>query len=205
MLDRRLSIVFETMARHGVDCLLMGGQACVLYGAAEFSKDIDFVILADADNLSRVQAAMDELQATIIAVPPFDAACLPAGLAVHFRCAAPGVENIRIDLMTTLRGVDEFPALKSSATTIELPCGPIYLLSRSDLVAAKKTQCAKDWPMIQRLVAVYLSNAEDMAEFRLRELCSAAFLSPNWRKLSKLSVRCWALLQRATSQGSRGN
>jgi hypothetical protein len=27
------------MRTHGVEALLMGGQACVLYGAAEFSRD----------------------------------------------------------------------------------------------------------------------------------------------------------------------
>jgi hypothetical protein len=25
----------------------MGGQACVFYGGAEFSRDVDFVLLAD--------------------------------------------------------------------------------------------------------------------------------------------------------------
>ena len=31
--------------------LLMGGQACVLYGAAEFSRDTDLAILASSENL----------------------------------------------------------------------------------------------------------------------------------------------------------
>jgi hypothetical protein len=30
-----------------------GGQACVFYGAAEFSRDTDFAILADRTNLNR--------------------------------------------------------------------------------------------------------------------------------------------------------
>ncbi|MFM8953330.1 MAG: hypothetical protein ACKOOF_09775 [Planctomycetaceae bacterium] len=37
--------------------LLMGGQACVLYGGAEFSRDTDILAVADADNLTRLQAA----------------------------------------------------------------------------------------------------------------------------------------------------
>lgn len=41
--------------------LLMGGQACVYYGAAEFSKDVDFAVLADADILSRLQDALQNL------------------------------------------------------------------------------------------------------------------------------------------------
>jgi len=34
------------MREHHVQCLLMGGQACVFYGAAEFSRDTDLAILA---------------------------------------------------------------------------------------------------------------------------------------------------------------
>ena len=32
----------------------MGGQACVLYGAAEFSRDLDLALLPDPDNLDRL-------------------------------------------------------------------------------------------------------------------------------------------------------
>ncbi len=64
----------------------MGGQACVLYGAAEFSRDTDIVTVADAENLRRLQAAVEELRADRIAVPPFERRFLEAGHAVHFRC-----------------------------------------------------------------------------------------------------------------------
>jgi hypothetical protein len=37
------------MRGHRVQCLLMGGQACVFYGAAEFSRDTDLAILASAE------------------------------------------------------------------------------------------------------------------------------------------------------------
>jgi hypothetical protein len=50
----------------------MGGQACVFYGAAEFSRDTDFAILADAENLARLGKALAELQAEPIALPPFE-------------------------------------------------------------------------------------------------------------------------------------
>ena len=54
---------------HHVRHLLMGGQACVLYGAAEFSRDADLAIVADAENLQRFQTALDDLRAERIAVP----------------------------------------------------------------------------------------------------------------------------------------
>ena len=49
--------VLSSMRRHRVRCLLMGGQACVFYGAAEFSRDTDIVLLADPDNLERLRRA----------------------------------------------------------------------------------------------------------------------------------------------------
>jgi hypothetical protein len=51
------------MRAQRVRALLMGGQACVFYGAAEFSRDTDFAILADAVNLARLRKALAELQA----------------------------------------------------------------------------------------------------------------------------------------------
>ena len=39
--------VLSSMRKHGVRSLLMGGQACVFYGAAEFSRNIDFALMAD--------------------------------------------------------------------------------------------------------------------------------------------------------------
>ena len=37
--------VLSTLTAHRVRYLLMGGQACVFYGAAEFSRDTDVVML----------------------------------------------------------------------------------------------------------------------------------------------------------------
>jgi len=71
------------MGAHGVRALLMGGQACVFYGAAEFSRDADFVILADAQNLARLRQVLSELRAEPIAVPPFELKFLRKGHAVR--------------------------------------------------------------------------------------------------------------------------
>ena len=64
----------------------MGGQACVFYGAPQFSKDIDFTLLADEENYARLRAALLELKADRIAVPEFEPGVLARGHAVHFRC-----------------------------------------------------------------------------------------------------------------------
>jgi len=148
------------MAARQVRALLMGGQACVFYGAAEFSRDTDLLILADAENLQRLSAALQELQAACIAVPPFAAEYLERGHAIHFRCHHPDAADMRVNVMSKLRGVDQFPALWERRTTLKDNDGTTYeLLSLPDLVQAKKTQRSKDWPMLQRLVeAHYLQH-----------------------------------------------
>ena len=154
----------------------MGGQACVFYGAAEFSRDTDFAILADPANLARLQKALAELQAGVIEVPPFELKYLRRGHAIHFRCQHPEAPGMRVDIMSKMRGVEVFPKLWRRRTTVELPdtlkCD---LLSLPDLVQAKKTQRDKDWPIIRRLVeAHYFQNREKptsaQIKFWLREL-----------------------------------
>ena len=83
MIPNPIPKVLSTFQSCGVRALLMGGQACVFYGAAEFSRDTDFALHADATNLERLQAAMRELQAVVIAVPPLTLENLRRGHAVH--------------------------------------------------------------------------------------------------------------------------
>jgi len=144
------------MRKHQVLALLMGGQACVFYGAAQFSKDIDFTILANEENSVRLHAALAELQAEGIAIPRFGLCVLERGHAVHFRCRAPGVEGLRVDVMAKPRGLADFPLLWERRTTLEDEEGNGFdLLSVPDLVRAKKTQREKDWPMIAALLETH--------------------------------------------------
>ena len=169
------------MKKNGVRCLLMGGQACVFYGAAEFSRDIDLAILSSPDNLNAFRRALDDLQAESIAVPRFEKRHLDRGHAVHFRCQAPGVERMRIDLLTKMRGVDQFPDLWARRTTIQIEELEVDLMSLPDLVRAKRTQRDKDWPMVARLLeAHYYQNknnaAPEMVSFWLDEMHDSELL-----------------------------
>src|SRR5262245_49157592 len=131
----------------------MGGQACVFYGAAQFSKDVDLVLLAADENYSRLHAAMAELNAKRIAVPRFDPAVMDRGHAVHFRCRQGEANGLRIDVMTRLRDLPPFEVLWERRTTIRDKAGDTFeLLAVEDLVQAKKTQRDRDWPMINALI-----------------------------------------------------
>ena len=156
MIPTPIRQVLSTFQTNGVLALLMGGQACVFYGAAQVSKDVDFVLLAEPENYTRLHAALNVLQARRIAVPRFDPAVLARGHAVHFRCAAAGAEELRVDLMTRLRDLPDFATLWERRTVFQDAAGTEFnLLSVPDLVQAKKTQRSKDWPVIELLVSIH--------------------------------------------------
>jgi len=148
----------------------MGGQACIFYGAAEFSRDTDLAILASPENLRKLELALQDLGAVCIAVPPFSLDYLERGHAIHFRCTAPEADKQRIDIMSVMRGLDPFPVLWARRTTVTVSDSEVYeLLSLPDLVLAKKTQRDKDWPMIRRLVeASYFQKQDDPSDAQLR-------------------------------------
>jgi hypothetical protein len=169
------------MRSHQVRCLLMGGQACIVYGAAEFSRDADLAVLADDANLARLGNAFANLNADVIAVPPFERDYLERGHAVHFRCRRADVTGLRVDVMARMRGVAPFAALWERRTTLALKSTPedetvdVDVLALSDLVAAKKTQRDKDWPMLRRLMEVSWftfrdAPTEERVHFWLQEL-----------------------------------
>jgi hypothetical protein len=174
--------VLSTLFSHEVRHLLMGGQACVFYGAAEFSRDCDIVIEVGEENLARLAAAIRALEGQCIAVPPFDREYLDRGHAVHFRCHHPDARNIRLDVMAKLRGVDSFLELWQRRLTLQDVDGTLYeVLGIEDLVKAKKTQRDKDWPMIRRLVDAHYDEFRDnlnweRARFWLRESRTPAVL-----------------------------
>ncbi len=129
----------------------------MLYGAAEFSRDTDLAILASPANLARLQQALDDLRAEVVAVPAFEARYLRRGHAVHFRCQHPEASGMRIDIMTRMRGVAPFSRLWARRTSLTLPDGTrCEVMGLADLVQAKKTQRDKDWPMLKSVAHVRL-------------------------------------------------
>ena len=184
--------VLSTFRKHGVQTLLMGGQACVFYGAAQVSKDVDLALLPEPANIQRLRCALRDLAAERIAVPPFDPALFDRGHAIHFRCRAPGVEGLRVDLMSKLRLLDRFEMLWERRTTfVDEEGNDFNLLSVPDLVRSKKTARNKDWPVIELLVNIHLH--ENLAAPR-----------PDWIRFwlseCRTPVQLAALARRFTAQ-----
>ena len=89
-----LKVLF-TFQKFGVKSLLIGGQACIVYGAAEFSRDSDLVILCSPENLNKVKKALRALEAKNIYLPPLKKEYLDKGHACHFRCYSEPVKGLK--------------------------------------------------------------------------------------------------------------
>jgi len=187
--------VLSTFRKHRVRVLLMGGQACIAYGAAEFSRDVDVAVLCSQGNLRRLRRALEELAADPVFLPPLEESYLLRGHGCHFRCQEPEVAGLRVDIMSVLRGCDTFEKLwvrRKVVASREL--GRVNLMSLSDLVAAKKTQRDRDWPMVRRLVEADYFKSRDIpnprqVNFWLRELRTPELLVDLVRRRPALARR----------------
>ncbi|MEI6127368.1 MAG: hypothetical protein WCQ99_12535 [Pseudomonadota bacterium] len=159
----------------------MCGQACVFYGAADFSRDTDVALPASPENVERLAKTMQALHAEVIEVPPLHVEYLRKGHVVHFRCRHPEANGMRLDVMSVMRGLSDFSTLRERRSSVRIYDIDVDLMALPDLIAGKKTQRDMDWPMIRRLVeAHYVQfSAEPNAErigFSLTELRTPVLL-----------------------------
>lgn len=205
--------VLSTFKKYNVKCLLIGGQACIIYGAAEFSRDSDFVVLCDNENIERLKKALNFLKAELIYVPPLEASYLERGHACHFRCKKKSVEDLRIDVISKMRGCDPFEKLWKRRNKIALKKGGIIIdiIGLKDLVRSKKTQRDKDWLMLKRLVEDdVVLNKYNPSDSRVRwwllesrNPASLIMLAGKYPKIAKECVENRPLLANAVNSSTQ--
>lgn len=134
-----ITSALSTLQAHAVPCLLMGGQACVLYGGAEFSRDLDLVIATHPGALTQLQTALADLRADVIAEPPLRLDLLERGDAVDFRCQRADVARLRIDVLARPPRITDLAGLWARRVVVSIPAGAsVPVIALADLVAAKK-------------------------------------------------------------------
>ena len=80
-----LERVIRLMQAHGVRCIVIGGWAAIIHGAARSTNDVDLVYARDADNIRRLVEAVRTWNPYLRGVPPglpflWDEATVRAGL-----------------------------------------------------------------------------------------------------------------------------
>jgi len=124
----------SSIRKSGTKTLLMGGQACVFYGAAEFSRDLDRLILADPQNLIVFARRSRISMPTRLPSRLSNLVIWRGDTLSAFGVIDPGSRSCAWMEWLRSRGVAEFAELWE----LEVFGEPVDLLGIEDLVRAKK-------------------------------------------------------------------
>lgn len=132
--------IFEVLARHGIDFVVIGGVAVIGHGSTRTTQDVDFVASTDADNLARLEAALRELGAELWGV---DAHLL--GIELDARTLAEGGNFTLVtragglDFFNEVPGGAPYEQVRERSVLVDLGDGlEIRVAGISDLIAMKR-------------------------------------------------------------------
>jgi hypothetical protein len=130
--------IFETLVRHGVDFVVVGGLAGIAHGSAYNTEDADVAYARTRQNLERLSAALAELGATLRGAPadlPFqlDAATLAAGLDFTF-----DTRFGPFDILGKPAGAPRYDELRAAGSDASLRGVVVRVASLDHLIAMKE-------------------------------------------------------------------
>jgi Nucleotidyltransferase of unknown function (DUF6036) len=147
--------IFDELARHGVDFVLVGGLAAQTHGNTRMTNDVDVIPAPDPDNLARLADALRALAARVLNPGheglEIDAAMLPRATIWQF--ATPHGD---IDVLHEAPGAAPYGELRERAQVIALADARIPVAGRDDLIRMK---LARGRP-VDRADVVALSDPE---------------------------------------------
>ena len=123
----------QLLGRHGVEYVVVGGEAVIHYGYARLTGDVDVFYGNDEANAGRLfDALLDFWDGD---VPGIDRAddLMPPGLVVQF-----GRPPNRIDLLNAISGVPFEEAWRSRATLVADDGTPVHMISLALLIVNKE-------------------------------------------------------------------
>jgi predicted nucleotidyltransferase len=131
--------IFEVLARHNVDYVVIGGLAVVAHGHTRNTRDVDLMAAADRANLERLAAALRELDARLSGIDAhlmdidvYDAATLASGANFTLETAAGG-----LDYFNDVPGAAAFDELRERALVVDLEGLRIPVAGLDDLIRMK--------------------------------------------------------------------
>lgn len=144
---------FRSLERRGVRFLLISGQASVLYGAAEFSEDVDLWVEPGAANVGLLAKALHDCGAKVYKLtPPLLPAHFRRGHGFHFLVPNDDGGPRYLDIMGRPPRVGAFTASFRRSQAMSSAWGTVPVVDVPDLVELKKTRRLGDYDVISNLV-----------------------------------------------------
>ncbi|HET7310913.1 MAG TPA: hypothetical protein VFJ17_06265 [Mycobacteriales bacterium] len=131
--------IMQTLAKHGVNCIFIGGMAAFLQGSPIPTEDVDIVPEVNRDNLTRLSRALKALDAKVRAdgTEP-----LPFGHDAD-SLAAGNIWNLTtrygdLDITFTPSGTRGYADLKRDAIEVSIHGTTVKLAALVDIVRSKE-------------------------------------------------------------------
>ena len=130
--------LLETLVRHRVDFVLIGGLAAAALGSSRSTYDIDVAYSRTSENLEQLVGALTELGATLRGAPPdvpflLDAKTLRSGLNFTFSTRFGA-----LDILGEPAGAPKYEDLKRAASPITIRGFPVHVASLDHMIAMKE-------------------------------------------------------------------
>ena len=156
-----LARIAEILLAHGVEFIVVGGQAETLFGSARVTVDMDLCYRRTKENLERLAAALREIKPTLRNAPPnlpfiIDEQSLALGCNFTFDTAFGP-----LDLLGYLEPLGDFEAIEKRASTFRIQLMDLRVIHIDDLITIRQyLQRPKDRESLLHLLAIKKVQSE---------------------------------------------
>lgn len=144
--------LLSTLAKHGVQFIVIGGFSLAVHGVVRATKDIDIVPEPGEQNLARLARALSELEAHVELgdLDPAELGIEPdAGGLSHGGNWVLHTRHGRLDVMQEVPGVRGYPQLREGAVESEWPgVDQPVLFAGFEALIAMKAAAGRDQDLI---------------------------------------------------------
>lgn len=155
MVNRDFRDLFAELNAAGAEFLVVGAHALAAHGHVRATKDLDVWVRPTETNARRVLAALGSFGAPIANISAGDLSSPGTNIQI-------GVEPVRIDVITSIDGV-EFDSAWGARVTAHFGDEEVFVLSREHLIqnkrASGRTQDLADIEALEKLHGSRNGNA----------------------------------------------
>lgn len=123
--------LLNTLAKHGVKYLVVGGYAVMKYAEPRFTKDLDLFIAADPDNAQRIFDALSEFGAPLTGLSATDF----EKEGFFYQMGRP---PLRVDVLMSIDGL-VFEDAWQRREVATVAGNEILFISKADLIQSKRS------------------------------------------------------------------
>jgi len=143
------------LAAHGVEFIVIGGQAELIYGSSRVTYDVDLCYRRTADNLQRLAAALKNLNPSLRGAPadlPFTIDARSLALGNNFTL----VTSLgSVDLLGWVEPVGDYEQLQKHCDRVRVGEIDLQIISLEDLIRVKQfIRRPKDEEALRQLLAI---------------------------------------------------